>query len=94
MVRDGVDRSLGALQVVTPRSEHLEDGEELLIVRVIVELRGSQSPRLKRNGTDFPVGAFRRQDPCDGLVRRVCFDDECGIQNAMREDGHCGKCLF
>ena len=44
VVGDYIDRSSGALEVVTPRLECLMDSKELLVVGIIVELQSGQSP--------------------------------------------------
>ena len=43
VVGDHVDRSGGALKVMSPVLEGLKDGQKLLVMGVVVELRGGQS---------------------------------------------------
>ena len=44
VVGDHIDRRGGTLKVVSPVLEGLEDGQELLVMGIIVQLRGGQSP--------------------------------------------------
>ena len=44
VVGDHIDRRGRALKVVVPVLEGLEDGQQLLVMGVIVQLRGGQSP--------------------------------------------------
>ena len=44
VVGDHIDRRGGALEVVAPVLEGLEDGQQLLVMGIIVQLRGGQSP--------------------------------------------------
>ena len=43
MVGDHIDQRGGALEVVSPVLEGLKDGQQLLVMGVIVQLRGRQS---------------------------------------------------
>ena len=44
VVGDHIDRRGGALDVMSPVLEGLEDGQQLLVVGIVVQLRGRQSP--------------------------------------------------
>ena len=44
VVGDHINWRGGALEVVSPVFEGLEDGQELLVMGVIVQLRGGQGP--------------------------------------------------
>ena len=44
VVGDHIDWGGGALKVMSPVLESLEDGQQLLVMGIIVQLRGGQSP--------------------------------------------------
>ena len=44
VVGDHIDQRGGTLEVVSPVLEGLEDGQQLLVMGIIVQLRGGQSP--------------------------------------------------
>ena len=44
VVSDHIDQRGGALEVMSPVLEGLEDCQELLVMGVIIQLRGGQSP--------------------------------------------------
>jgi len=68
VVGDHVDQSGRALKVVSPVLEGLEDGQKLLVMGVIVELRGRQSPRIVCDRVEDLVGASDGKDSSDGVV--------------------------
>ena len=55
MVSDDVHRVGGTFQIVTPGVESLVDGEELLIVGIIVEFQSGQHPRAECDQTDLTI---------------------------------------
>jgi len=87
VVCDDVYRRGGAFKVVAPVPECLEDGEEFLIVGVIVQLRSSQGPGVVGDQTNLSVGAGDRQDTSDSVVGGISFHDNRGIWNKVGEDG-------
>ena len=53
VVSDHIDWRGGALKVMSPVLEGLEDGQQLLVMGVIVQLRGGQSPRIVSDGLEL-----------------------------------------
>ena len=53
VVGDHIDWRGGALKVVSPVLEGLEDGQQLLVMGVIVQLRGRQSPQIVSDGSEL-----------------------------------------
>jgi hypothetical protein len=49
VVCDDVNRGGGTFKIVTPGAESLEDGEELFVVRVIVQLGRGKGARVESN---------------------------------------------
>ena len=76
---------------MAPVPECLKDGEEFLIVGVIVQLWSSQSPGVVGDRTDLSVCASNRQDASDGIVRGIRFHDDRGVQNEVGKDGRSGE---
>ena len=68
VVSDHINRRGGALEVMLPVLEGLKDGQQLLIMGVIVQLRGRQSPRIVRYSSELRVGANNGQNASDGIV--------------------------
>jgi len=91
VVRDDVYRRGGTFEVVAPVLECLKDGEEFLIVGVIVQLRSSQGLGVVGDQTDLSVCAGNRQDASDGVVRGIRFHDDRGVQNEVGKDGRSGE---
>ena len=60
MVGDDVHQSGGTFQIVMPGAESLVDGEELLIVGIVVEFRRGQSP--ERNVTGWISPSSQRME--------------------------------
>ena len=50
-----IDRKSGAFKVVSPNFESGEDGQEFLIMSVVVQLRGGESLGVERYGVDFTI---------------------------------------
>ena len=76
MVGDNVNWRGGTLQVVSPRAKSLEDGEKLLIVRVIVQLGHGERMRIESDWANLAVGTDIRQYTCDRVVRGVGLDND------------------
>ena len=91
MVHDNINRGGGALEVMVPVPECFEDSKQLLIVGVIVQLRGSQSPGVVCDRTNLSIGASDRQDTSDSIVRGISFHNDRGIWNEVSEYGHSGE---
>ncbi len=87
VVRDNVDRKGAALEVVTPNGEGIEDGEQLLVVRVVVEFRGTEGPGPERNRVDFAVVSGNGQDGSNGVIGGVRFDGDLSIRKPVVKDG-------
>ena len=83
VVGDHVDQRGGALKVMSPVLEGLEDGQQLLVMGIIVQLRGRQSPRIASNGSELGIGADNGQNAGDSIVRGVSLDHKWSIRNPM-----------
>ena len=87
MVGDNVHWNGGTFQIVTPGAESLIDGEELLIMGVVVEFQHSQCPRVECDWTDLTILTMDGDDTGNGIVRGVGFHNNGMIQQPMSQDG-------
>ena len=83
---DHIDQRGRTLEVVSPVLEGLEDGQELLVMGIIVQLRGGQSPQIVSNGSELGTSANNGQNAGDGIVQGVGLDHKQSIRNPMSED--------
>ena len=86
VVGDHVDRRGRALEVMSPVLEGLEDGQQLLVMGIIVQLRGGQSPRIVSDGLELGIGADNGQNASNGIVQGIGLDHKQSIGNSMSED--------
>ena len=86
MVSDHVDQRGRALEVMLPVLEGLEDGQQLLVMGIIVQLRGGQSPRIVSDGSELGIGADNGQNAGDGIVRGIGLNHKQSVRNPMSED--------
>jgi hypothetical protein len=68
VVRDDVGGNGRAFEVMMPLSESFENGKEFFVVRIVVQLRSSESTRIEHNGTKLVIGAVEREDAGYGIV--------------------------
>ena len=61
---------------MSPQVKSLEDGEELLIMCVIVQLGHSEHTQIEGDRANLAIGADIRQYTCDRVVRSVSFDND------------------
>ena len=86
VVGDHVDRRGRALEVMSPVLEGLEDGQQLLVMGIIVQLRGGQSPRIVSDGSELGIGTDNGQNASDGIVQGIGLDHKQSVGNSMSED--------
>ena len=86
VVSDHINQRGGALKVMLPVLEGLEDGQQLLVMGIIVQLRGGQSLQIISYQLEFGIGTDNGQDASDGIVQGVSLDHKQSIGNPMSED--------
>jgi hypothetical protein len=86
VVRDNVDSERGTLEIMTPVSKAIKNSEELLIVRVIVELRGRKCPAPESDRVKFPIISKDGENACDGVVGCVRLDHDLTAGYPVMED--------
>ena len=64
-----VDWGWRSLKVMTPDFECLENGEQFLVMDIVVEFRQGKSPRVKGDWVDFTISQrYSRKDGSKGIV--------------------------
>ena len=75
MVGDHIDWRGGALKVMSPVLEGLEDGQQLLVMGIIIQVRGGQSPQiLVGYWSELGIGTDDRQNASNGIVQGISLD--------------------
>src|ERR1700746_3597905 len=94
MVGDDIHRSGGTFQIMTPGVESLEDGEELLIVGIVVEFRSSQCPRMECDRANLTILTTNGNDTGNGIVRGIGFHNDGVVQQPMSQNGGGSEGVF
>ena len=83
MISNNVDTVLGSLKVVMPDFEAFEDGEQLLVMGVIVALGVGEGTGVESNGMDFAIGSHGGNNSCEGIIRSIGFDKHGVVRSPM-----------
>ena len=94
VVSDNIHRSGRAFQIVTPGAESLVDGEELLIMGIIVEFWHCQRPRAECDQMDLTILTMDGDDTRNGVVRGVSLHNNGMIWQPMSQDGGGSEGVF
>jgi len=94
VVGDHINRSGGALKVVSPVLKGLEDGQKLLVMGVVVELRGGQSPQIVCDRAEDLVGASDGKDSSNGIVQSIGLHNQRSIRDPVSKDRSGGEGLL
>ena len=92
VVRYNVYRSSGPFEVVPPDLECLEDGEEFLVVRVVVQFRSGEGPGVERDRMEFAGVRSDGQDTGDGVVGGVRLNGNLAVRYPVVKDRSASKC--
>ena len=94
MIRNNIDGVGWTFQIVPPNLESLKDGKQFLVMCVVVQLRRSESARVKGNWMNFIIFINNGEDCSESIVRDISFHNELSIGNPMSEDRSRGKCFL
>jgi len=94
MIHNNVDGVGWTFQIVPPNLESFKDDKQFLVMCVIVQLRYSESARVKGNWVNFIIFINNREDCSESIVRGIGFHNELSIGNPMSEDRSGGKCFL
>ena len=94
MIRNNVNGIGQTFQIVPPNLESFKDGKQFLVMCVVVQLRRSESARVKGNWMNFIIFVNNGEDYSESIVRGISFHNELSIGNPMSEDRCGGKCFL
>ena len=94
MISDNIDAVLRTFEVMAPDLEAFEDGEEFLVMSIVILLGVCEGMGMETYRMDLAIRGKRRNDTCKGVVRGVGLDKEWSIGGPMRENRSLGKSLL
>ena len=94
MIHNNVDGIGQTFQVVPPNLESFKDGKQFLVMCVVVQLRRSESARVKGNWMNFIIFINNGEDCSESIVQGIGFHNELSIGNPMSNDRSRGKCFL
>ena len=94
MIRNNIDGVGQTFQIMPPNLESFKDGQQFLVMCVVVQLRRSESARVKGNWMNFIIFINNGEDCSESIVRDISFHNELSIGNPMSEDRSRGKCFL
>ena len=94
MIRNNIDGIGQTFQIVLPNLESFKDGKQFLVMCVVVQLRRSESARVKDNWVNFIIFINNGEDCSKSIVQGISFHDELSIGNSMSKDRSGGKCFL
>jgi hypothetical protein len=84
VICDNIDAMAGTFKIVMPDFEAFEDGEELLVVGVVVAFSIGEGAGMEGNGVDFSIGSNTGNNTSEGVVGGVSFDEHGIVRGPMR----------
>jgi len=94
MIYNNVDGIGWTFQIVSPNLKSFKDGKQFLVMCVIVQLRRSESVRVKGNWINFIIFVNNGEDCSESIVQGISFHNELSIRNPMSEDRCGGECFL
>ena len=77
-----------------PNLESFKDGEQFLVMCIVVQLHCSESTRVKGNWMNFIIFINNEEDCSESIVRGISFHNELSIGNPMSEDRYRSECFL
>ena len=94
MIHNNVDGIGWTFQIVLPNLESFKDSKQFLVMCVVVQLRHSESARVKGNWMNFIIFVNNRENCSKSIVQGISFHNELNIGNPMSKDRSGGKCFL
>jgi len=94
MVSDDVDVVLRTFEVMAPDLEAFEDGQEFLVMSIIILLGVHEGTGVETYRMDLAIRGKGRNNTCKGIVQGIGFDKEWGIRGPMCENQSLSKSLL
>jgi len=79
MVSDNVDAVLRAFKVMAPNFEAFEDGQEFLVMCIVIPLSVHEGPGMETYRMDLAIRGKGRNNTCKGIVQGIGFDKHWSI---------------
>ena len=86
MIHNNIDGMGWTFQIVSSNLESFEDGKQFLVMCAVVQLRHSESVRVKGNWMNFIIFINNGEDCSESIVRGISFHNELSIRNPMSKD--------
>ena len=86
VVGDHINQRGGALEVMLPVLEGLKDGQQLLVMGIIVQLRGRQSLQIVSEGSELGISANNGQNAGNSIVQGIGLNHKRSVGNPMSEN--------
>jgi len=94
MIHNNINGIGQTFQIVLPNLESFKDSKQFLVIYIVVQLRYSESARVKDNWMNFIIFVNNGEDCSESIVQGISFYNELSIRNPMSEDRCRGKCFF
>jgi len=94
MVSNNINAMLGTFKVMAPYFEAFKDGQEFLIMCIVILLSVREGTGMETYGMDLAIRGKGRNNTCKGIVQGVGFDKDWSIGRPMHEDWSLGKSLL
>ena len=77
-----------------PNLESFKNGEQFLVMCVVVQLHHGEGAEVKSNWMNFIIFINNGENCSESIVQSIYFHNELSIGNPMSEDRGGSKCLF
>src|SRR3981081_778470 len=94
MVSNDIDRRPGAIKIMAPNAERLKDGEELLVMDIIIELCRVKRTRVESDGMNFTVLQLNGENSRKGIIRSVSLNNDRAVGYPMSKNRSRGESGF
>jgi len=79
MVSNNVNVVLGTFKVMAPIFEAFEDGQEFLVMGIVIPLGVCEGTGMETYRMDLTIRGKGRNNTCKGIVQGVSFDEDWSI---------------
>ena len=87
MIGNHIDYVVRRLEIVTPSFESFEDRQQLLVMRVVIQLGASKSLAVEGDWVNVAVIVVKRKYPGDRIIGGVSLNDRIQCQVEMSKNG-------
>jgi hypothetical protein len=94
VIGNDVYGSSGAFEIVSPYSEGFEDGQEFLVVGVVVQFRDSEGPGVESHRVDLSILRNGGKNCGNSVIRCIGFNDKRSVGVESGKDWSGCECFF